>query len=62
MLGGAWFTAGLVAALFGGWVYNKFYNQTGGNSKNAVIAAVMAGFLVFLVAGSFFSYLINRFS
>jgi hypothetical protein len=61
MLGGAWFSAGMVALLFGGWVYNKFYRSTGGNSKNALVAAGIAGFLVFLIMGSILSFLLTRF-
>lgn len=62
MIGGAWFSAAMVALLFGGWVYNKFYNQTGGNSKNAAIAAAVSGFVLFLVMGALFTFLLNRFA
>jgi len=37
--------AGAAAA---GWVYNKFMKTTGGNTKNSIGGAIVAGILAFL--------------
>ena len=30
------------------WIYNKFMRSTGGNTKNAVISAAVAGIAIFI--------------
>lgn len=30
------------------WIYNKFMRSTGGNTKNAVISAAVAGVAIFI--------------
>lgn len=43
----------MIAFLFGlgvgAWIYNRFYSRTGGNQKNALIAAVACGATTILV-------------
>jgi hypothetical protein len=33
----------LLGAGFGAWVYSKMYRSTGGNTKNALVVATIAG-------------------
>lgn len=33
---------------FGGWVYSKLHNKTGGNLSSSYIGAGIAGFIAFL--------------
>lgn len=40
----------LAALGAGAWVYSKMYRSTGGNTKNALVAAGGAGLLLFLAA------------
>jgi hypothetical protein len=38
-----WMVGFPLGAGFGGWVYSKVYRSTGGNTKNALIVAAIAG-------------------
>jgi hypothetical protein len=46
-------SAGIISLLFsvgaGTWVYTKFQRTTGNNTKTSVIAAVVAGLMIFFV-------------
>lgn len=53
------FIAFLFAAGAGTWVYSKIYNQTGGNTKSAVVAAVAVGLLLFFVTWYIFTLLMQ---
>lgn len=47
---GPFFTAFLLAVGGGTWTYTKLQQRTGyGNSKNAIIGAVVAAFAIFLL-------------
>ncbi len=39
----------LVGAGFGAWIYSKVIRSTGGNTKNAIVVAGIAGFLALAV-------------
>jgi hypothetical protein len=43
------FIAFLLAAGASTWIYSKFMRSTGGNTKNAVIAAGISGVLLFVL-------------
>jgi O-antigen ligase len=34
---------------FGGWIYYKMMRQTGGNTKNSIIVAFLAGLVGFFI-------------
>ena len=44
---------------FGGWVYNKLIRSTGGNTANALLAAVLSGLFVMVVITTLLSLIFN---
>lgn len=43
-------TIGIVAGIgFGGWVYSKTIRSSGGNAKNALVAATVAGLICTII-------------
>jgi hypothetical protein len=50
----------LIGLGFAGWMYSKIYRSTGGNTRNALITAGVAGLAVFVIIFIIFNMVLPK--